>query len=445
LIDGVNESGGVSPNAAISARLGLYVAHAFGQLIFTVAAAAFVRADEGELDSLDLGCFDQMPPAGYWLLPHFQVCSEPSQNNRAYDGGHAETPPADLGETTISRRYRMTRRTVPVLAALLFAASALAIRCAAAEPLLLKYAAPSPPNSSIYKDLIKPWAEKVTGDSGGTLNVKVYVGYTLVNMVNTLDRVQNGVADIAFCILGPVSRQFPKTLVATLPYVAANAHEAGLALQRLYDQGVITDEWQGVKPIAFGDFANLTYHTVPMVKNLDDLKGLKMSVQGRIAGDTLEALGGTPISLPINDVYEALRRGTIQGAAIGWPADVDFKLTDVAKHHLLESLGGAEAVMIMNKNTYAKLSGKAKAAIDANIGAFYTNWFNKVIDDTEHVHIDQVEHMKDQTVTKLSPAQQALWKKRADKVIGEWVKRTPDGAHVLEAFKKQIAAIRSGS
>ena len=100
--------------------------------------------------------------------------------------------------------------------------------------------------------------------------------------------------------------------------------------------------------------------------------------------------------------------------------------------------------MIMNKNTYAKLSGKAKAVIDANSGTFYTNWFNKVIDDTEHAHIKEVEHMKDHTLAKLSPAQQELWQKRADKVIAKWVKRTPDGAHVLAEFRKEIAAIRAG-
>jgi TRAP-type C4-dicarboxylate transport system substrate-binding protein len=276
--------------------------------------------------------------------------------------------------------------------------------------------------------------------------VKVFVGYSLVNMVNTLDRVTDGVADLAFCILGPVSSQFPKTLVATLPFVARNAHEAGLALQRLYDDGVIADEWQRVKPIAFGDFANLTYHTVPMVKTLDDLKGLKISVQGRIEGQTLEALGGSPITLPINEVYEALKRGTVVGAAIGWPADVDFKLTEVAKNHLHESLGGASAVMIMNNQTYAKLSGRAKQAIDANIGTVYTNWFDQVIDDTEHRNIDKVEHeMTDQTVTTLTDAQRAIWQARIQPEIDNWVKNTPDGAHVLAAFRKAIADIRAGS
>jgi TRAP-type C4-dicarboxylate transport system substrate-binding protein len=337
-----------------------------------------------------------------------------------------------------------------IRSALLFlpAAAALSVWSAAAlaaGPIVLKYGDPGPPTASIHTDLIKPWSEKVMKESAGALDVKVYVGYSLVNMVNTLDRVRNGVADLAFCILGPVSRQFPKTQVATLPFETRNAHEAGLALQRLYEKGVISDEWKGVRPIGFGLFANLTYHTVPEIKSLDDLKGLKISVQGRIAGQSLEALGATPIPLPINEVYEALHRGTIQGAAIGWPATSAFKLTDVAHHHLRESLGGASAVMIMNNNTYARLPPKAKQVIDANSGAMYTNWFNKVIDDTEKESIDQIQHTKDQTIENLTPDQRAAWQKRIDAVIAEWVKSTPDGAHVLDAFRREIKAIREAS
>jgi TRAP-type transport system periplasmic protein len=316
----------------------------------------------------------------------------------------------------------------------------------AEEPILLRYGDPGPPTASIHTDLIEPWAQKVNKEGAGVLTVKVYVGYSLVNMVNTLDRVTDGIADMAFCILGPVSSQFPKTLVSTLPFEAQNAHEAGLALQRLYEKGVIADEWTKVKPIAFGDFANLTYHTARPVKTIDDLKGMKLSVQGRIEGQTLEALGGTPITLPINEVYESLKRGLVEGSAIGWPAAVDFKLTEITRHHLLESLGGASAVMIMNNKTYAQLSGKAKQVIDANIGTDYTNWFNKVIDNTERRNIDKVEHqMKDQTVMKLTDAQRAIWRARIQPVIDNWVKNTPDGAHVLAAFRKEIAEIRAGS
>jgi TRAP-type C4-dicarboxylate transport system substrate-binding protein len=323
--------------------------------------------------------------------------------------------------------------------------AALAAPAFADEPMQLRYGDPGPVDASIHTDLVQPWADQVTKDSGGTLNIKVFAGYTLVNMVNTLDRVSNGVADFAFCILGPVSSQFPKTLVATLPFEAENAHEAGLALQRLYDQGIIADEWTKVKPIGFGVFANTSYHTIPPVKTMADLKGLKISVQGRISSETLQTLGGTPISLPINEVYESLQRGMVVGSAIGWPAAVSFKLTDLAHNHVMASLGGEAAIMIMNNQTYAKLSGKAKQTIDANIETPYTNWFNKVIDDTERDNIAIAQKMGNQTLYKLPPDELAQWKQRVAPVIADWEKRTPDGAHVLAAFRKEIAAIRAGS
>jgi TRAP-type transport system periplasmic protein len=314
------------------------------------------------------------------------------------------------------------------------------------EPVQLRYGDPGSPEASIHTDLVQPWAEKVNKEGDGAVNVKVFVGYSLVNMVNTLDRVEEGIADMAFCILGPVSSQFPKTSVITLPFEVQNAHEGGLALQRLYDKGIIADEWQKVKPIAFGDFANLTYHTVRMVKTLDDLKGMKVSAQGRIEGQTLQALGGSPITVPINEAYESLHRGLVEGSAIGWPAAIDYKLTEIAKHHLHEALGGSAAAMIMNNATYARLSGKAKAVIDANIGATYTDLFNTVINNTEHRNIEKVEHqMQDQTVFELAPEERAKWKARIAPVIDNWVKNTPDGAHVLAAFRKELADIRTGS
>jgi TRAP-type transport system periplasmic protein len=338
----------------------------------------------------------------------------------------------------------MIRRFLSFVAAMA-ALGAVATAAFADGPVQLRYGDPGPADASIHTDLVAPWAAKVNKESEGTLDVKVFVGYSLVNMVNTLDRVSNGVADFAFCILGPVSSQFPKTLVATLPFEAENAHEAGLALQRLYDKGIIADEWTKVKPIGFGVFANLSYHTIPPVKTMADLKGLKISVQGRISSETLQALGGTPISLPINEVYESLQRGMVVGSGIGWPAAVSFKLTDLAHNHVMASLGGEAAVMIMNNQTYAKLSGKAKQTIDANIETPYTNWFNKVIDDTERDNIAIAQKMGNQTLYKLPPDELAQWKQKVVPVIDDWAKRTPDGANVLAAFRKEIAAIRAGS
>jgi TRAP-type transport system periplasmic protein len=342
------------------------------------------------------------------------------------------------------REGSMIRRILPfvAVATALVAYSAVAY---AAGPLQLRFAYPNPPTASQYSDFIVPLVKKINKDGAGTYNFKLFVGHSLVSTSDCLDRVEHGVADIAFCILGPVSRQFPQTLVATLPAVAHNAHEAGVALQRLYDQGIIAGEWKRVKPLAFGIYPDLTYHSVPEIKTLADFQGLKISVQGRIAGQTLEALGGTPISLPISDLYEALQRGTIKGVALGWPGVVAYKMTDIVKHHVLEPFGAAAVGIIMNNETYAKLPPKGKEAIDRNSGMFLTDWFTKFVDKTTEEAIDQVRHMKGQTVTPLSPTQMAQWMKRIEPVIASWEKRTPDGAHVLAAFRKEVADVRAGS
>jgi hypothetical protein len=59
---------------------------------------------------------------------------------------------------------------------------------------------------------------------------------------------------------------------------------------------------------------------------------------------------------------------------------------DHEQQHLCEALGQGEAG---DRCQY--------------IGTDYTNWFNKVIDDTEHRNIEKVENqMKDQSVVRLS-------------------------------------------
>src|SRR6185312_1471718 len=213
----------------------------------------------------------------------------------------------------------------------------------AAGPVELRFGFPNPPSSEQYTDMVKPWAEKVNKEAGDLFHVKVFVGSSLVNMHNTLDRVETGVVNMGFCVLGPVSSQFPKTLVATLPSVARDAHEAGLALQHLYEGGIISDEWQKVKPLAFIIYPELTYHTVPRVKTLADLKGLNISVQGRISGEALGARGGVHITLPPDALYAAPTRATIPARALDWPDPNAVHTTDIAKIHGLHSLSATDA------------------------------------------------------------------------------------------------------
>jgi copper(I)-binding protein len=48
-----------------------------------------------------------------------------------------------------------------------------------------------------------------------------------------------------------------------------------------------------------------------------------------------------------------------------------------------------------------------------------------------------------QTITTLSPEEEAHWKARAKPVVDAWAAATPDGAKVLAAYRAEIAKIRA--
>ena len=109
--------------------------------------------------------------------------------------------------------------------------------------------------------------------------------------------------------------------------------EASKALWVLFQNGLIADEWSKVKLLSLSAFPNVALHSRKPIKTMADMKGVKTSVQSRLAGETVAALGGTPITMPILDVYQSLQRGAIDAVAIGWPATSTFKINEVVTNH----------------------------------------------------------------------------------------------------------------
>ena len=99
-----------------------------------------------------------------------------------------------------------------------------------------------------------------------------------------------------------------------------------------------------------------------------DLAGLRT---GRASPSLLdpimvEAYGS---QMPINQVYNALQTGLIDGVITGASTLSDFKLDEVANSYTLgANLGRLAFYTVMGQSSYDKLSPDAKAAVDAVAG-----------------------------------------------------------------------------
>lgn len=75
------------------------------------------------------------------------------------------------------------------------------------------------------------------------------------------------------------------------------------------------------------------FRTNTPIRELDDLKGLRLRLSGLEQGKVLERLGGNQVSMAGQELYQALERGVIDGAEFSTPSvDVSAGLHQVTKY-----------------------------------------------------------------------------------------------------------------
>src|SRR5690606_34618851 len=86
------------------------------------------------------------------------------------------------------------------------------------------------------------------------------------------------------------------------------------------------------------------------VKTLDDLKGLKIRGNGAAQENLLTTLGAVPVKVGSTEVYDAVSRGTVDGALYPFSGVQQYSLERVMHHAALgPQLGAGATVFAMTK------------------------------------------------------------------------------------------------
>jgi TRAP-type C4-dicarboxylate transport system substrate-binding protein len=333
---------------------------------------------------------------------------------------------------------------IRVFAALAVGLAAMAPGLVRADTLTYKYAFPAPPFSLLNQWGMTPYAQDVNKAAGGEIDMKLYFGPSLASFGNVYDRVTSGVIEVGFGMSGQFGGQFVKTEVASLPFLSPSCEAAAIATWRLYQNGILADEYERVKPLALFYLTSSSFHTsTKPLKTMEDFKGVKFAVTSRTSGQYLEMLGGVAISMQPSEVYQAMQRGLVGGTALGWPAVPTFKIEEVSKYHLDVFYTVNAGFVFMNKDAYAKLPEKAKAAVDKYSGEAYSARLGKVGDRMDEDGREKTRAHAGHAFTTIDAAELERWKKLFEPVTAEWARTTPDGAKVLAAYRAEIAKLQN--
>ncbi|WP_029041340.1 TRAP transporter substrate-binding protein [Cucumibacter marinus] len=308
---------------------------------------------------------------------------------------------------------------------------------AAAQTVNLKLASPAPA-PALINQVFAGWAERVNAAADGAITIEFIPGGVLGKEGQMLDRVAAGVVDIAWDFQGYYPGKYPKSGVVEQPFQFETAEQGSRALQELFENGTITGEYQDVKVLGLFTFPNASVMLSEPLDDLSNLSGRKITAQNPTMQAAAGNLGATPVNIGIPEWYQALSRGTIDGAIVTFTAVPAFRLNEVMHFYIDVSVGGNPGMFIMNQAKFDALPEAGQRAIAANSGHSFAVEMGSFLDNW-NTNAKGMAAQGDNQLVELSEAELAIWRDALTPLGEAWVARTEDGAAIAEAFQAEIA------
>lgn len=314
-----------------------------------------------------------------------------------------------------------------------------------ARELVLKFATLDSPRAHLNVNIHHPWAKKVNADAKGLFRIDVRDGAALANHGNVYNRVTSNVVQIGWGLPLLVRGKFQMTGVVALPYLSDKSTIASVALWRLYETGLLDKDFSDVVALKLIVFPQSGVQFREKPKTLDNLDGVKVIAGSKISSDIVNAMGGAPLSLRIDQYYEALQRGTAEAVIVGWTAFQPFKLAEVSHYHLDIPLGTSPGYVFMARKQWNALPDAAKAILKKDSGEAASRQFGMFWDHVVKLGKEMTLKQPGHTLLKMTPAQSESWHKRISPVIDQWAKSAPGREKVLSTYRKLLDEVAKGS
>jgi len=305
------------------------------------------------------------------------------------------------------------------------------------------------PTAPAQTAFFEPWAKRVEEQSNGRIKVEIYPSMTLGGSPPQLiSQVRDGVVDLVWTVTAYTPGQFPRTEVFELPFVHTNnAVATNLAIQDLYDEW-LAEEYQGIHPILIHVHAGNAVHTIDQpIRQPEDLQGLKIRTPSRTGSFVLEALGASPVGMPVPQLPQALSKKVVDGTTIPFEISLPLKIHELVKYDAEfedgTRLGTAVFLYGMNQARYDSLPDDLKAVIDQNSGANIAAEIGQAWMEVEKPGLQAAIDAGNEII--LWPnADKPKWQAAVQPAIDRWVAEVTDagvdGAALLQAATAAVEA-----
>ena len=299
--------------------------------------------------------------------------------------------------------------------------------------------------SSAHDRFLAPWARTIEAQAGGRIRIDIFPSMQLGGRPAQLfDQARDGIADIVWAVPSQTPGRFAKIELFELPFVPSRRALVSSKAIEDFSAANLQDEFREVHPICFSCADRGVVHANRPVRTVADIKGLRLHVQTRFAGEAVHALGARAVRMPSAQLPMAITEHVVDGCVDPWDMAPALKLGKLLKAHTdfaESSLSTRTFVLAMNKTAYARLPADLKAVINDNSGQLAAGMAGAMWDLQAAAVADMVSQRGDLIIT-LMPDAVTHWRKATEPVIEAWRKRMKehkiDGGELLASARSLL-------
>ncbi|WP_296479431.1 TRAP transporter substrate-binding protein [Roseinatronobacter sp.] len=321
----------------------------------------------------------------------------------------------------LSRKTTAALRTTSAATAIAIGVFGASIASAQTELRLHTFVGPS---HIIYTNILEPLAAEIEERSAGELTLTLYPSMQLGGGAPQLIRqAQEGTVDMVFSLPGYTSPQFPRTQMIELPGLSEDGVASTTLMWELLENGYLDPEFDGLKVLALwaADDAGIYTRDRP-IRAMEDIEGMILRSPSAAQAGQIEALGGTPVAMPITELYPQLERGVIDGAMVPFTTILDFRMHEVANYYTLTGpiFGRSQFTVVMNEGSYNNLSEEHQAIIDDLTGIELSRRATEAYLARADESVEFVRNDSSKEVIEFSEEEQARILQALSPIYAEW-------------------------
>ena len=218
-----------------------------------------------------------------------------------------------------------------------------------------------------YQKGAEKFKELVEKKSNGKIRVDIFPSSQLGGTREQMEGLQLNTVQFSICSVSQLGTFVPGFMAFTLPYIFRDAEHAEKVTDGEIGKSLVAQlESKKIKNMFFwaNGWRHMTNNVRP-IKNVEDVKGMKLRVQeAPIFVSFIKSIGAVPSVIPFGELYSALEQKVVDGQENPFAQIATSKLYEVQKYLSFTAHTYDIAIFAMSKTAFDKLPKDLQTVVE---------------------------------------------------------------------------------